>query len=855
MDNAGGYARIDPIGKLDTSFGGADGADSARISSAMDDVTLPATTNAFTSSDEANNQSLLVHVTRTEASNSLPQAATTSEDAAAADNLRVVIGPPDEDGSGYAKVNVKGGEDLPPPGQVIEGGEVTDNSNLIGEPILDEFGPRGIDGSEHQSGQIRPENIAPHYEQSSGNMGGVWGFEGPPTLDSQHNVYDQPPVEHEYEKIGWYWNRGPEDFHGPVWKPRTDAIPTPPRDLGLERSILAGKVPDGVATTDLADGWRHMEELYRQQAADLVARGRGDEAANVEALANVYGDMASKLDSGDFSLDELRKTADLWVENSLASPDNAMGAQAIAGMVGEYQKVITDAAGWRADPDWLAAVAKLDAAETSGSASEIMAGQRGIADVFDQKFPPPSWIDGQRPVGDDVYATPYAEHRVSARNRWQQRKNPTGVEAQDYDPSRMPPIETVGFYDDPGMGNTLVIESEEAFELIQQGLVKVELEGEWTDADGNRIFKMTQDADNPLSVGDGAYTIVLNQAVVPPEIDVAAFMETWHADRAARVQNVGDFLEEAASGGNEMEDVASLLDNIPVAHGSPLGSGDRGFAPVTYGLAEQSDGLAAVPNGLETDNAEELGKFYSSGAGRGSSAIDANDVNVPMFDDVIYMTARVDVESADPPGTTTVDDVASAGEIDGAGGNLPPPVPEQPPDLLFANPYADPDNVDMNSIMDTETTAQRTIAAQDPDVGKAMVVDPDYESLPSFVSGSSQTGGGGTPSGGGPTTIGGGHPDPIYDSMADILAGSGGAGGSVPTTAAAKRLPEHLNTVPSTGVPLAPEPQLLDRNFLEWFHSLLQVGRVVDELADLHEQDDLERAGQPGGGDTGSVRA
>ena len=839
------YAASNPLGVMEDGFGSGDEpVGGGVVYQNLSELPAPGSSAGFSSSDDAGGYSRLVHTHRVEYSNSLSVEGT-------------VVGS-DE----YARLSATGvlDDQVTPPAIYDELRPENIDPNV--RPISDELRPENIDPSvQSMYDELRPENFSASYGELAGSPVPVWNSQEAPSVTMMRSIgpeYDRPPLErleHDYEEIGAYWNRGPQGWQGPIWKPGADSVAAPPTDFGIERAILAGEVPEGVDTAELAAGWRRMEELYRQQAADLAARGRTGEAANVLELAEVYGDMARKLSSGEFSLDELRNAAARWTANSFQFPENAMGAQAIAGMVTEYQSMISDAMGWRADPDWLAAVARLDAAEQSGDAHEIVSAQRGLADLFDEKFPPPSWIDGQRPTGDDIYSVP---ETVVAR------KVSNDFRPSDWDPSRTPPIETVQFYADADAGNKLVITSEETFELIQQGLVKVELFGDFTGEDGSTIFKLVQDQDNVLRVGD--YDIVLDPAAVtPPMENIDEFVRQWHADRAARVKAVGDFLEDDATAGSRIENLPGLLENIPEAHGFSIGvDSEPAFTPSTFGTSDRSNTLATAPADVEVESAhaENLARYYSEGAGRGNAAITSADINSPILEDPVDLTASVEVG---PPATPAVENGAPSGALGGVGNGASPPVSAQRWDLLFS-PYAEPDDAIVNRVMVSESTVRRTVAAQDAADGRARVIISADSMLPSVTDSglggrASRIGGSGDGTASGPAALtgagfaGSGEPEPIYHTLEPPIY----ATLEPPTPARIQwldPLPYMLLSGGSHGVALASEPQLVDVMFQTWFHQLVEVTRPVNELADADGADgdgDGDGDGRSAGG-TGSSR-
>ena len=99
-----------------------------------------------------------------------------------------------------------------------------------------------------------------------------------------------------------------------------------------------------------------------------------------------------------------------------------------------------------------------------------------------------------------------------------ERPVPVDFTPRPWDSSPKPPVETIQFYQ-PEVGNTLVVTSEDTWGLIQDGRVRVELHGEFTDAAGNKLFMLTQDANDPLRIGD--FELVLDPDAVRPPMAVA----------------------------------------------------------------------------------------------------------------------------------------------------------------------------------------------------------------------------------------------------------------------------------------------------------------------------------------------
>lgn len=748
----------------------------------------------------------------------LPAAGNVGEDAAGLENLRAVLGPSPEDGSVYAKLDFPA--DGGPIYEVIPGDSTYDvvraenisndsvydvvrQENIIEQPIYDEIAESGTGTStvwrpEAPDLPPRPEHI---YTEFAGSPGPVWRPEGPP-------VMARTKVNHQYEDLTDSRYGADASEVGPIWRPgpKTE-VPMAPREseLGIERAMLAGRVPEGADTTELADGWRSMEALYRQQAADLAARGRPGEAANVEELANVYGRMAAKLEAGEFDLDELRQISNVWSQNSLDFPENAQGAQAVAGMLGDYQKVLNDTFGYRADSDWLAAVGRLDAAKQSGDATDLHGAQRALIDLFDEKFPPPSWLDGQRPVGEDIYSTAQVE-LTDAGNRWQGRG---GGDPRDYDPSRAVPPDSMTLFIPDGQRyldwDRVWKLDPETIDEIRDGTLVLEVRGTVVTHDGTVVHNaiISPRPSDPLDYGDLFKFASTTTGVLGPTDNLDEFMKGWHADRAARLQHVGNFLEDAGTGASDIEDVRPLLNGVPDGHGGV--SADDGmdlFQPAVFPRDQPGGVLLRMPTPDESGFGEHMAKYYSRGPARGPASLDPGDVNVPI-DDVASIPARVDV--------STLDDVSVTPGV--ASGSLFDDAPKA--DVFFSPPspgaLEDPDTV-----MDTGYDAQRMLAAVDPDGGRAKVT---LEGSPARVDGAGLL-----------------QQDELVDAPQEIY-------GDWQSTVA-----PLLDSTSRHSVDVAPEPQVVDDAFGSWFEDLGQrAGEGNDIDDDGRQLDPLDPAPGPDG--------
>ena len=747
----------------------------------------------------------------------LPAAGNIGEDAAELENLRAVLGPAPEDGSVYAKLEFPA--DGGPIYEVIPGDSTYDviraenisndsvydvvrQENIIEQPIYDEVAESGTETSTVWRSQApdlpnRPEHI---YTEFAGSPGPVWRPEGPP-------VMTRTKVNHDYEDLTSSRYGAGSSEPGPIWRPppKTE-VPMAPRDseLGIERAMLAGRVPEGADTTELADGWRGMEALYRQQAADLAARGRPGEAANVEELANVYGRMAAKLETGEFDLNELRQISNVWSQNSLEFPENAQGAQAVAGMLGDYQKVLNDTFGYRADSDWLAAVARLDAAKQSGDATDLHGAQRGLIDLFDEKFPPPSWLDGQRPVGEDIYSTAQIE-LTGPGNRWRAKG---GGDPLDYDASRRIPPDSMTLFLPDGQR---FVDWDRVWKLdpdtldeIRDGTLVLEIRGTVVTHDGTVMHNaiISPRSSDPLDYGDLFKFASTSTGLLRPSDDLDEFMKTWHADRAARLQRVGNFLEDSGTGASDVEDVRPLLNGVPDGHGGV--SADDGmdlFQPAVFPRDQPGGVLLRMPTPDESGFGEHMAKYYGRGPGRGAASLDPGDVNVPI-DDVASVPARVEVN--------TLDDVSVTSPV--ASANLFDDAPKA--DVFFSPPpgaLEDPDTV-----MDAGYSAQQMLAAVDPDGGRAKV---SLEGSPTRVD-----------------SAGLSQQDELVDAPRELH-------GDWDSTV----VPLLDSSSPHT-VEVAPEPQVVDDAFGSWFEDLGQrVGEGNDIDDDGRQLDPLDPAPGPDG--------
>ena len=744
----------------------------------------------------------------------LPAAGNVGEDAAELENLRAVLGPSPEDGSVYAKLDFPG--DGGPIYEVIPGDSTYDvvraenisndsvydvvrQENIIEQPIYDEIAESGTGTSTvwrppAPDLPARPEHI---YTEFAGSPGPVWRPEGPPVMTRRR-------VNHDYEDLtsARYGGSGEP---GPIWRPAPKTeVPMAPREseLGIERAMLAGRVPEGADTTELADGWRGMEALYRQQAADLAARGRPGEAANVDELANVHGRMAAKLEAGEFDLNELRQISSVWTQNTLDFPDNAQGAQAVAGMLGDYQKLLNDTFGYRTDSDWLAAVARLDAAKQAGDTTDLHGAQRALGDLFDDKFPPPSWLDGQRPVGEDIYSTAQVQ-MTPAGSRW---KAQGGGDPLGYDASRAIQPDTMTLTMPDGQEyldwDRVWTLDPETLEEIRDGTVVLEIRGTVVTHDGTVIHNaiISPRSGDPLDYGELFKFASTTTGLLRPPDDLDEFMKTWHADRAARLQRVGNFLEDGGTGASDIENVRPLLNGVPDGHGGV--SADDGmdlFQPAVFPRDQPGGVLLRMPTPDHPEFGEHMAKYYSRGPGRGAASLDPGDVNVPI-DDVASIPARVEV--------STLDDVSVTPGV--VSGNLFDDAPKA--DVFFSPPpgtLEDPDTV-----MDAGYSAQKMLAAVDPDGGRAKV---SLEGSSAWVD-----------------SAGLSQPDELLDAQEALY----GDWNSV--------VAPLLDSSSRHSVEVAPEPQVVDDAFVSWFEDL---GQRVGEGNDM---DDDGRKLDPGLGTGGT---